>query len=46
LFVEIWICFEVEIRIEKDGEETAGTVFGPKMKAVKQDRIKLLNKTK
>lgn len=45
LFVEIWICFEVEIRIENVGEETARKVFGPNVKAVKQDRIKLHNKT-
>jgi len=45
LFVEIWICFEVDIRIANVREETARKVSGPKMKAVKQDRIKLRNKT-
>jgi len=44
LFIKIWICFEVEVCIENVGEETAREVFGPKMKAVKQDRIKLHKK--
>ena len=44
LFVKIWICFEEEIRIGNVGEETARKVFGIKVKAVKQDRIKFIIK--
>ena len=45
LFVKILFCFEVEIGIENDGEQTVRKVFRSKMKAVKQNRLKLHNKT-
>jgi len=44
VFVEILFCFEVEKHIKNVGGETARKLFGPKIKAVKQDRVKFIIK--